>query len=176
MEHRHGRGGHEHIFLAAEDADEDGRIDRLIVAAPWACDRTTRGSREDRACFDSVVTTLTNVRAGPLGVLTLDPAYALATGDLLVGPSRVWESRTPYRPTRHAGRGKEADAFVAQDVISECERRGLPRPEVELLELNIGPNCGLVARVRLRFAVTVKGPVMLGRDSHKGGGLLGAVG
>ena len=169
-------GGHEHIFLATDDTDEDGRIDRLIVATPWVCDRTTQGSREDRACFDGVIMTLSNVRAGPLGVLTLGPAHALAIGDPLVGPSRVWESRTSYRPTRHTGRSKETDAFIVRDVISECERRGLPRPEVELLELNIGPNCGLAARVRLRFAVAVEGPVMLGRDSHKGGGLFGAVG
>ncbi len=171
-----GSGRHEHVFLAADDADEDGRIARLIVAAPWVCDRTTRESRKDRACFDGVVTTLSSVRAGPLGVLTLGPAYALATGDPLVGPSRVWESRTPYRPTRHAGRDKETDVFVVQDVISECERRGLPRPEIELLELNIGPNYGVAARARLRFAVAVEGPVMLGHDSHKGGGLFGAVG
>ncbi|MCY4385488.1 MAG: type I-U CRISPR-associated protein Csb2 [Desulfurellaceae bacterium] len=171
-----GSGRHEHIFLATDDTDEDGRIDRLIVAAPWACDRTTQGSREDRTHFDGVVPTLTSVRAGPLGVLTLGPAYALATGDPLVGPSRVWESRTLYRPTRHTGRSKRTDAFVVQDIISECERRGLPKPEAELLELNIGPNCGLAARVRLRFAVAVEGPVMLGRDSHKGGGLFGAVG
>ena len=59
-----------------------------------------------------------------------------------------------------------------RDVIAECERRGLPRPEVELLELNAGPNGGgLAARVRLRFAVAIEGPIMLGRDSHKGGGL-----
>ena len=169
-------GGHEHIFLATDDTDKDGRIDRLIVAAPWVCDHTTRGSREDQACFDGVVATLTNVRAGPLGVLALGPAYALATGDPLVGPSRVWESCTPYRPTRHTGRSKRTDAFVVQDIIAECERRGLPKPEAKLLELNIGPNCGLAARVRLHFAVAVKGPVMLGRDSHKGGGLFGTVG
>lgn len=169
-------GGHEHIFLAADDADGDGRIDRLIVAAPWACDRTTRANRTDRVCFDGVVTTLSSVRAGPLGVLTLGSARALATDDPLVGPAHVWESRTPYRPTRHAGRSTETDAFIVRDVIAECERRGLPKPEVELLELNLGPNGGLAARVRLRFAVTVEGPVMLGRDSHKGGGLFGAVG
>jgi CRISPR-associated protein Csb2 len=29
----------------------------------------------------------------------------------------------------------------------------------------------LAAHVRLRFAVAVKGPIMLGRDSHIGGGL-----
>ena len=171
-----GSGRHDHVFLAADDTDGDGRIDRLIVAAPWVCDLTTQGSRKDRTYFNDVVTTLTKVRAGPLGVLTLGPAYALAAGDPLVGPSRVWESRTPYRPTRHAGRGKETDTFVVQDIISECERRGLPRPEAELLELNVGPNWGLATRMRLRFAVAVEGPVMLGRDSHKGGGLFGVVG
>ena len=165
-------GGHEHVFLAVDDADGDGRIDRLIVAAPWACDLTTKGSRESRACFDSVATTLTHVRAGRLGVLTLGPARALAAGDPLIGPACVWESHTPYRPTRHAGRGKDLDAAVVRDVIAECERRGLPKPEVELLELNAGPNGGgLAARVRLRFAVAVEGPIMLGRDSHRGGGL-----
>ena len=165
-------GGHDHIFLAADDADGDGRIDRLIVAAPWACDRTTKGSNKDRVCFDRVSRELTNVRAGRLGVLTLGSASALAAGDPLVGPARVWESRTPYSPTRHAGRGKDPDTAVVRDVIAECERRGLPKPEVELLELNAGPNGGgLAARVRLRFAVAIEGPIMLGRDSHKGGGL-----
>ena len=169
-------GGHDHVFLAADDADGDGRIDRLIVAAPWACDRTTKGSREDRACFARVVTTLTNVRAGRHGVLTLGSAGALVAGGPLVGPVCVWESRTACHPTRHAGRGKDLDAAVVRDVIAECERRGLPKPEVELLELNAGPNGGgLAARVRLRFAVAVAGPIMLGRDSHKGGGLFATV-
>ena len=169
-------GGHDHIFLAADDADGDGRIDRLIVAAPWACDRTTKGRREDRACFDKVARKLTHVRAGRLGVLTLGPACALATGDPLIGPARVWESCTPYSPTRHAGRGKDLDTAVVRDVIAECERRGLPKPEVELLELNAGPNGGgLAARVRLRFAVAIAGPIMLGHDSHKGGGLFATV-
>ena len=169
-------GGHEHVFLAADDADGDGRIDRLIVAAPWACDHTTKGSSKDRACFQNVITTLTVVRAGRLGVLTLGSACALAAGDPLVGPSRTWESRTPYRPTRHAGRGKDLANAVVRDVIAECERRGLPKPEVERLELNAGPKGGnLAARMRLRFAVAVEGPIILGRDSHMGGGLFAAV-
>ncbi len=169
-------GGHEHIFLATDDTNEDGRIDRLIVAAPWVCDRTTKGKREVRAYFERVSRELTHVRAGRLGVLNLGAAYALAVGDLLVGPARVWESRTPYCPTRHAGRGKAADAAVVRDVVTECERRGLPKPEVKLLELNAGPNGGnLAARLRLRFAVVVEGPIMLGRDSHMGGGLFAAV-
>ncbi len=165
-------GGHDHVFLVADDADGDGRIDRLIVAAPWACDRTTKGRREDRVCFDRVSRKLTHVRAGRLGVLNFGPASSLAVSDPLIGPARVWESCTPYSPTRHAGRGKDPDATVVHDVITECERRGLPKPEVELLELNAGPNGGsLAARVRLCFDVTVEGPIMLGRNSHKGGGL-----
>ena len=169
-------GGHDHIFLAADDADGDGRIDRLIVAAPWACDRTTKGRREDRACFERVARKLIHVRAGKLGVLNLGPAHALAASDPLIGPARAWESCTTYRPTRHAGRGKGPDAAVVSDVIAECERRGLPKPEVELLELSAGPNGGsLAARVRLRFAMAVAGPIMLGRDSHKGGGLFATV-
>ena len=169
-------GAHEHVFLAADDADGDGCIDRLIVVAPWACDSTTKGSREDRARFDSVSRILTNVRAGRLGVINLGPARVLAADDPLVGPVHIWESRTPYRPTRHAGRGKDMDAAIVRDLISECERRGLPKPESELLELNTGPNGGnLAARLRLRFAVAVEGPIMLGRDSHMGGGLFAAV-
>ncbi len=169
-------GGHDHIFLAADDVDRDGLIERLIVAAPWVCDHTTKETLKDRTCFDRVSRQLTNVRAGRLGILTIGPAQTLTVGDPLVGPACVWESRSPYRPTRHAGRGKDLDAAVARDIIAECERRGLPKPEVELLELNAGPNGGnLTARARLRFAVAVTKPIMLGCDSHRGGGLFSAV-
>ena len=165
-------GGHDHVFLATDDADRDGCIDRLIVAAPWACDLTTKANRKDRACFDRVSRKLTYVRAGRLGVLKLGPACALVDGDPLVGPACAWESRTAYRPTRHAGRGKDLDSAVVRDVIAECERRGLPKPEVELLELHAGPKGGnLSARFLLYFAVAIKGPIILGLDSHKGGGL-----
>ena len=75
---------------------------------------------------------------------------------------------SPDAPRRTGA--KTPDAAVVRDVIAECERRGLPNPEVELLELNAGPNGGgLAARMRLRFTVAVAGPIMLGRDSHKGG-------
>lgn len=169
-----GSGRHEHIFLAADDADGDGCIDRLIVTAPWVCDRTIQGSRQDRVDFDGVVTDLSTIRAGRLGVIILGPASDLTVGDPLVGPARVWESRAPYRPTRHAGRGKDMKAATAHDAIAECRRRGLPRPQVEVLEIKAGPNGGNpTARIRLRFAVAVEGPLLLGRDSHKGGGLFG---
>ena len=170
-------GGHQHVFLAADDAKGDGRIDRLIVTAPWVCDRSEHPpSHSDRALFDRVVSSLSKVRAGKLGVVALAYPLTLTAGEPLFGPARTWETRTLYRPTRHAGRGKDPATAVVRDVIAECERRGLPRPEAELLDFNSGPNGGgLAARVHLRFAVAVEGPIMLGRDSHMGGGLFAAV-
>ncbi len=168
-------GSHEHVFLAADDADHDGYVDRLLIAAPWACDRTARTARGDRGHFNRVPRMLTQVKAGKLGVLALDRASPLTRGDPLVGPAYVWETSTPYRPTRHAGGGKAIEDAVVRDVVTECGRRGLPEPDVEVLEVNAGPRGGnLIAHLRLRFAVALKGPVLLGRDSHAGGGLFAA--
>jgi CRISPR-associated protein Csb2 len=161
-------GRHRHIFLAGADLDGDGWIDQVIVAAPWAGASQDSPSRADAALFDDIVSSLATVRAGRLGVIPLQPVPAEPQ---LIGPARCWESHTDYRPTRHAGRGKEPNAALLQDVIAECERRGLPKPEPELLEVFTGPKDGVTARLRLRFAVAVTGPILLGRDSHRGGGL-----
>lgn len=165
-------GGQEHVFLAAHDADGDGRIDRVIVAAPWACDRSARPDRGERVLFDRVAASLETVRAGRLGVIPLRISPA---DRRLNGPARTWESHTDYRPARHAGRGKDPAAPLLRDAAAECGRRGLPKPEIELLDLSVGPKGGVAARLRLRFAVAVAGPILLGRDSHKGGGLFTAV-
>jgi CRISPR-associated protein Csb2 len=168
-------GQHKHIFLASADVDGDGITDRLIVATPWACDRSFRGRRQDRALFHRIVSSVEAVRAGKLGVIKLGPPAELCPGDGLIGPATVWESRTPYRPTRHARRRKDLPVAVSEDVIAECGRRALPRPEIELLGLTTGPSGGgIAAHVRLRFSVVVRGPILLGRDSHFGGGLFWA--
>ena len=168
-------GGHDHVFLAADDSNGDGLVDRLVAAAPWACDRRAARRRRTREMFDRVASQLAHIRAGRLGVIALGRPAGLHDGDPLIGPARVWESRTRYRPTRHAGRRKDPEAAVARDLVAECGRRGLPRPEVELIELAAGPRGGSpAARARLRFAVAVRGPLILGRDSHRGGGLFAA--
>jgi CRISPR-associated protein Csb2 len=165
-------GRHEHIFLAADDGDGDGIIDRLIVAAPWVCDRSLRPKLDDRRTFDAVVSRLETLRAGRLEVIALGRPVGLSGHDLLVGPACVWESRTLYLATRHAGR-KDAAAMLARDVSAECVRRGLPAPaKVDILECKgITNGGGLTARARLRFATAVRGPLLLGRDSHRGGGV-----
>jgi len=164
-------GQHKHVFLAAHDSGGDGRIDRIVVAAPWVCDRSMQPHRSMRKAFDEVVSRLEAVRAGRLGVIALGQSVSFLGDEPLIGPARVWESLTPYRATRHAGRRKEPEAALVRDLITECTRRSLPKPEVDILEFwAVATGGGLTARVRLRFAVAVRGPLLLGRDSHRGGG------
>ena len=168
-------GRHEHVFLAAADLDRDGRIDRLIVAAPWRCDRSVQSRPGDAALFDRVVTALAVVRAGKLGVLSLAMDAAGAEDRRLVGPARIWESHAGYSPTRPVRTGDDPVEVLRRDVMAECRRRNLPSPEVELLD-HSSCGCGnITGHLRLSFAAVVLGPVILGRESHKGGGLFLAV-
>jgi CRISPR-associated protein Csb2 len=98
-------GRHRHVFVAGADINRDGYIDELIVAAPWACDRSARPERREPAKFDRVAALLETVRAGRLGVIRLGPPEPRQPGGALFGPSRVWESETAYCPTRRARRG-----------------------------------------------------------------------
>jgi len=107
-----------------------------------------------------------------LGVINLGLPGEPGSGGGLIGPATLWRTHTPYRPTRHAGRRKDLALAVSEDVIAECGRRGLPRPETEPLCVTAGPNGGdISADMRLRFSAAVRGPILLGRDSHFGGGL-----
>ena len=62
------------------------------------------------------------------------------------------------------------------DVAAECVRRGLPTPaEIDVLDVRAGPRGGRpTADLKLHFAVAVRGPLFLGRDSHVGGGVFHA--
>lgn len=161
-------GRHRHVFVACADLDGDRRIDHLIVAAPWACDRSVERNSREAALFERVLSGFELLRANRLGVI---PLRLSSVERKVMGAARDWESHTAYRPTRHTGRSGEPATALLRDVIVECERRGLPRPQVELVHLDIGPKGGIAGRLRLRFAVSVAGPILLGRDSHKGGGL-----
>jgi CRISPR-associated protein Csb2 len=161
-------GRHRHVFLAGADLDHDGHIDHLMVAAPWTCDHAAQPDRRQRSDFERVVSSLETVRAGRLGVITLRIS---SPDQRMIGPARIWESHTGYRPAHHAGRGKDPVAPLLRDVAAECERRSLPNPDIELLDLSVGPRESVAGRLRLKFAVAVAGPILLGRDSHTGGGL-----
>ncbi|MDE0349695.1 MAG: type I-U CRISPR-associated protein Csb2 [Gammaproteobacteria bacterium] len=169
---------HAHVFVAADrDAAEEGSITRLVVAAPWAVDRSSKRPPDNqRRFFDEVVRRLTELTAGRLGRFDGLVAEAVQEGDPLLGPSILWTGTARYIATRNLKKRDEAAAFVKEDVIAECRRRSLPAPtDVEVLDVGAGPRGGRPeAMLKLRFATAVRGPVLLGRDSHSGGGLFHA--
>ena len=179
-------GRHEHLFFLADDADGDGRLDRLAVIAPWLADRSPASSPKKRQeedgetrgylrMLDRALAGLTLLRAGRAGLLRLSRrADAPGENDALFGRARLWTSRTAYQPTRHPSRMSTEDA-VRLDILEECARRGLARPEdVEVLRVETGPRGGLTAGARLTFRRAVCGPLLLGRGSHFGAGLFRA--
>ena len=54
-------------------------------------------------------------------------------------------------------------------------RRGLPRPEITVLDWNAQPEVGLCGRLRLTFKDAIQGPIILGKTRHIGGGVFSAV-
>lgn len=163
-------GGHNHVFLAADDVDDDGRIDLLLVIAPWRADRSRRAKGSERSDFYRVATSLQTVRAGRQGVIEFETSGEASPDDRVFRSSKNWISKTPYVPTRYPKRGDEIIG-VSNDLMLECARRGLPRPKVEITYVKNGRNGGITVNANLQFEVTVRGPLLLGRDCHEGGGL-----
>ena len=173
-------GHHAHVFLAADGdgGDDESSITRLIVAAPWAVDRRAgRIAGRQRRLFDQVVRRLTDLRAGPMGRFDGLVAEPMSDGDSVLGPANLWTGATPYIATRNLRKRDDPASFVEADVRAECRRRGLPSlTEVEMLDVGSGPRGGRPsATLKLRFATAVRGPILLGRDSHVGGGLFRTV-
>ena len=169
-----GNGAHGHIFLAA-DANRDGsRLVRLYVIRPDRADRESHLSDDEKARFERVTGKLATVRAGRHGVLRLRGPAAPGPDDRLFARSRVWTSLTDFSPTRHPRNGADVRAFLERNIHAEVLRRGYPAPKVELLSHHTGPRGGIRARFCLTFSIAVQGPLLLGRDSHMGGGLFAA--
>ena len=172
-------GKHNHLFFLAEDSNRDGRLDRLAVISPAVADRSERPLKERREmalqlpALDTALRDFTELRAGKAGVLRLSHIATGPDDDRIFGRGRAWVSRTAYRPPRYPHRAAPEEA-VRLDLIAECARRGLPRPEVEVLAVEHGRRGGLSVRARLRFRTAVAGPLLLGRGSHFGAGLFEA--
>ncbi|MBK8978727.1 MAG: type I-U CRISPR-associated protein Cas5/Cas6 [Planctomycetes bacterium] len=113
---------------------------------------------------------LTELRAGHLGRLALDPTL-LRDDDPLLASSRHWRSATPYRVRRHSRQG-DVQTVLRNDVRTACFDSGLPPPtDIHVDEWRAPSGRGLQAMLRLEFAAAVAGPMLLGKGRHRGMGL-----
>ena len=161
-------GTHRHIAVAADLPRR-----RLLFIAP---NRMQRGGvrwsdvRRKHGLVERALEGMETLLAGKAGRLTLAPAAFDVESDPLFARARVWESVTDYSVTRH--RRLPNEEALRADVLEELRRCGWPIPKrIEVLATLRGPRGGLAGRLRITFAVAQKGPLLLGRTAHKGGGL-----
>jgi CRISPR-associated protein Csb2 len=150
----------------------DPGAERLLIIAPHVVER--RAARRDEIrhlrILETALTQFRELRAGASGHLTLRASSIDAYSDPLFRASQTWKSVTPYQVTRHK-KQVGAGESLSEDLRAECRRRGLPEPQVISRELRGVPGVGLVGGAQLRFEVAVRGPIILGRSRHLGGGL-----
>ncbi|MEE4120170.1 MAG: type I-U CRISPR-associated protein Csb2 [Paracoccaceae bacterium] len=146
----------------------DRRASDEPVGEPEAEAASREGARH-RRLLRRRMDGLTTLTAGRAGRLSLAP-LPLCDDDPLLRPASVWESVTPYRVTRHE-KGMSPDEALASDAAHDLRRRGFPPARIDVLEVRVGPSDGVSGRLRLTFAHPVRGPLLLGRTRHKGGGL-----
>jgi len=177
------RNRHGHAFYLPEDADGDGRIDRLVVYVPGGIDRDchrvlvrltrlwNRNGREWRALLE-----------------TMSDATALTASSALFSNGKSWISTTPYLHPWHTKK-----SFSIEDQLRrECRERGLP----EVVRLESLPSIRINGRERrplhfhrfrskrglvqpdthgsfwrIEFAEAVQRPMVLGFACHFGLGL-----
>lgn len=166
-----GGGTHRHIAVAA-----DLLRGHILYFAPNLLQRQGVRWREIKREHDQVVRALEGMdvlRAGPAGRLTLVPTVIDQECNPLFACAQVWESVTDYHVTRHRHRLSDEEALKA-DIIAELERRGWPllaRDAIKVIAVRRGPRGGISGRLRLIFPTAQRGPLLIGRTSHKGGGL-----
>jgi CRISPR-associated protein Csb2 len=146
---------------------------RLLIVPPHVLNGNARPSRSEGDQLRLLSRALEGfevLRAGSAGLLSLRAA-PLSPDDPLLRPSRSFLSGSDYVVSRHAKRSSPEDV-VTLDVLSECVRRKLPAPTTVRVESVRGvAGVGVVARLELRFAIAVQGPLLLGKTRYVGGGL-----
>lgn len=148
---------------------------RLLVLAPHVIERRPMTKEEARhlRTLERALAGFRELRAGSAGLLTVRSVQCDESNDPLFAASREWHSVSRYQVTRHAKAGSAHDAFVA-DVRAECDRLGLPCPQVTSHGLRGVRGVGLTGDAVLSFPRAVRGPLLLGRSRFVGGGLFEA--
>jgi CRISPR-associated protein Csb2 len=146
----------------------------LFVITPDTLDRRKRCRNQDNfVTLELALQELHELRAGVDGHLRIQPIAIDLSRHRLFTTSHVWESLTTYLVNRHARRAT-AETTMRNDMLAECERRGLPRPEVNVLSWTSRSRWGLSGQVRLTFRHALQGPIILGKTRHFGGGVFSA--
>lgn len=187
---RHPLTGHRHLHILPLCLDGKESIDHFLLWAPMGMDtkaqqallrlRQTWSKGMEKALF------VTLAGKGPLKSFR----SVLSRGADLMGPSRVWISRTPFVPPRHVK--KNGRHTLEGQVSAELASRGLPDGKIERLprdefirrglhhfirirkDASKAPPADLAFGLRLTFAKSVSGPISLGYASHFGLGLFAA--
>src|SRR5690606_16473638 len=145
-------GGHAHLAFVP-----DLKRGRLLIIAPHVIEhrQPSPDEKQNLGTLAQALVDLECLRAGRSGKLSLLPQAVNIDTDLLFAATTAWVAITPYVATRHAKRnGAES---LQSDVLREIQRRGLPAPQVSVN-----------GNLTLKFAVAVPGPVLLGKNLHKG--------
>lgn len=168
--------GHGHVAFVFDPV-----LKRLLVVPPEQLTRDvptdgTSRVRRRREHLDlyAALAGLDVLRAGRAGRLRLAPSPVQPERDPLFMSSRRWRSVTPYCVTRHHKSGDPGSA-VAEDIRRECHRVGLPEPGIHVTDARGTPGAGLHGRAELTFRKAIRGPLLLGRSKHRGGGVFAAV-
>jgi CRISPR-associated protein Csb2 len=176
--HRH---AHYFAFTASSKAHSECQLDTAVVWAP-------AGFAEDELTALIAIPGLrgrsfaSDFRPCRLGLEATGEAADVIPE--LAGPSRVWESFTPFVPPRHPHRATKREEFVRSEVERELGYIGLPLPA----SVTVLRGDALSFRrhrlkerlseartpylVRIVFAQPVRGPICLGVNNHFGLGLL----
>lgn len=156
-----------HLFFAFLPGDKT-----LFVIPPSVVQQRlpTKREREHLKLLDEALLGFGELRAGAAGVVSLRPVGIDPDSHPAFAASRSWRTTTPYQVTRHAKR-LTAEEALAADILVECARRDLPRPGVSAKSARGVSGVGLIGEVELHFARAVRGPILLGRNRHFGGGL-----
>lgn len=159
-----------HLFFTFEPESQ-----RLLVVPPHVREHREPRSSERRhlGVLEQALIGLDHLRAGPAGLLSMEPAELLPDDDPLLAASERWVSCTPYVVDRHRKLADPALALTA-DVKASCHMAALPTPKVTVMEVYGVRGLGLTGRLELEFRTAVRGPILLGRSRHKGGGLFRA--
>jgi CRISPR-associated protein Csb2 len=188
----HRSDDHDHAFWLAEDADDDGFIDHILVFA--AC-----GLPEP---LIPVLAEGGRIFLGGQGAWRLAPDWmGQRAPGALFGPARLWISATPFVTPRWQSRGKgeppRSRDLPRNQLLQDIGRRGLPEPvwlgeDQAILRRTAPPIPAerFVTRFRgdkansrrpadatpravaLQFAEPVWGPLAFGFGAHFGLGLM----